>query len=81
MAKKELDRFDAHAKKNIQIKTKLTALIAGVILLSAFLVMIVSLTIFERQYVSEIQDDLLFTSTGMQQMLDDKTELLQGLPA
>ncbi|MCR5762164.1 MAG: cache domain-containing protein [Treponema sp.] len=78
MAKKELDRFDTKARKNIQIKTKLTALIAGVIILSAVLVMAVALVVFERQYVSDTEDDLQFTSIGMHQMLDDKTELLRG---
>ncbi len=78
MAKKELDRFDTHARKNIQIKTKLTALIAGVIILSAVLVMTASLIVFEKQYVTEVENDLQFTSSGMHRMLDDKTELLKG---
>ena len=78
MAKKELDRFDTHARKNIQIKTKLTALIAGVIILSAVLVMTTSLIVFEKLYVTEVENDLQFTSSGMHRMMDDKTELLKG---
>ena len=33
MAKKELDRFDTHAKKDISLQAKLIALVGGFILL------------------------------------------------
>ncbi|MBQ9538739.1 MAG: cache domain-containing protein [Treponema sp.] len=71
MAKKELDRFDTHAKKDISLQAKLIALVGGFILLGCAIVAIVSLTVFENRLVKNTQDELRFTEHGAKNVMDD----------
>lgn len=77
MARKELDRFDTKAKRDIQILTKLTGIVVGSILFSCVLVGVISLEVFERGYLKETQHNIEYTSNGVKQMIDEKTMLLK----
>ena len=71
MAKKELDRFDTHAKRDIQLSTKLIGLIGGFILLGCSMVAIISLTVFDSKLIKNTQDELKFTEQGAANVMND----------
>ncbi len=71
MAKKELDRFDRKAKRDIQLSTKLIALIGGFILLGCSTVAIISLTVFDSKLIKNTQDELKYTEHGAANVMND----------
>ncbi|MBP5465139.1 MAG: cache domain-containing protein, partial [Treponema sp.] len=71
MAKRELDRFDTKAKRNISLQAKLIALVGGFILLGCSTVAIVSLTVFDSKLVKNTQDELEYTEHGAKHIMDD----------
>ncbi|MBQ7168183.1 MAG: cache domain-containing protein [Treponema sp.] len=88
MAKKELDRFDTKAKRDISLQTKLIGLIGGFILLSAGLVAVISLTVFDSKLVKNTQNELKYTEQGAANVMQDwistlslSADLLSDSPA
>ena len=70
MAKKELDRFDNKARRNIQIATKLVALIASSIIASCIIVMAVSIVIFYIGFKKNIDERIEETAFGVQNTIE-----------
>ena len=70
MAKKELDRFDTNARRNIQIATKLVALIASSIIASCIIVMAVSIVIFYIGFKKNIDERIEETAFGVQNTIE-----------
>ena len=70
MAKKELDRFDTKARRNIQIATKLVALIASSIIASCIIVMSVSIVIFYIGFKKNIDERIEETAFGVQNTIE-----------
>ncbi|MBO4319683.1 MAG: hypothetical protein J5857_04365, partial [Treponema sp.] len=58
MAKKALDRFDTTAKKALPLSLRITVLTGLGILLTGIVVALVSLNVFYRGYVNEIEENL-----------------------
>ncbi len=71
MAKKELDRFDTKAKRDIRLSTKLIGLIGGFILLAAGLVATVSLSVFDSKLIRNTQAELTYTEKGAANVMAD----------
>ncbi len=71
MARKELDRFDTKAKRNMKLSTKLIGLIGGFILLGCSTVAIISLTVFDSKLVKNTQDELKHTEHGAANVMND----------
>ena len=67
MAKKELDRFDTNAKKALSLSFRITVLTGLGILLTGVVVALVSMTVFYKGYVNEIEDQI-----EMQRKLGDR---------
>lgn len=65
MARKELDRFDTHAKRDINISTKLVALLGCSIIASCIIVATISLFIFNNGFKKSIDETLDKTATGV----------------
>ena len=70
MARKELDRFDTKAKRDIQIAAKLTALIVLAIILGAAMV-VVCLEVSDYTQKGSLKDDITHTGVGAQRILVD----------
>lgn len=66
MAKKELDRFDTKAKRNMKISTKLMLLIGAAVIVSSVGVSILSLSIFNSKIIDNTIDDLNHTADGVE---------------
>lgn len=66
MAKKELDRFDTKAKRNMKISTKLMLLIGAAVIVSSVGVSILSLSIFNSKVIDNTVDDLSHTADGVE---------------
>ncbi len=88
MAKKELNRFDTKAKRNMSLQAKLIGLVGGFILLGCSVVAIVSLTVFDSKLVQNTQDELKYTEHGAKNVMDDwlatlalSADLLSDSPA
>ena len=78
MAKKELDRFDTKAKKDIQILAKLLALIGAAVIGSCVSVEIIAILIFDRGLMSETRERIEHTADGVDLTLKDWTSTLKG---
>ena len=78
MAKKELDRFELNPKRNVQIATKLIALIGGVIVFSCFIVTVLCLETFSRRQVAQAEASLIHTADGAQRVMVDWGVTLKG---
>ncbi len=76
MAKKELDRFDTKAKRNVQIKTKLVLIVFGAIVFCVLGTLCLTLAIFDRGLVKDAQDQIEHTATGVNQTLLDWIDTL-----
>ena len=72
MAKKELDRFDTHAKRDVQIRTKLLIYVGLAIVVCCAGVAALSIAVFDRGYLDEIQNELVYTMDGCLMILDDR---------
>ncbi|MBQ9539181.1 MAG: cache domain-containing protein [Treponema sp.] len=71
MAKKELDRFDTHAKRDVQIRTKLLFYVGLAIIVCCAGVATLSITVFNRGYMEEVQNEMVYTMEGCNMMLDE----------
>ncbi|MCR5623307.1 MAG: cache domain-containing protein [Treponema sp.] len=71
MAKKELDRFDTKAKRDMKLSTKLIGLIGGFILLAAVLVATISLSVFDSKLIKNTQKELTYTEHGAANVMAD----------
>ena len=77
MAKKELDRFDTTARRDVQIATKLVALIASSILASCVIVMATSVMIFYIGFKKHIDERIDETAFGVNNTIETwSTDLL-----
>lgn len=72
MAKKELDRFDTKAKRNMRISTKLMLLIGAAVIISAVGVSILSLSIFNSKMIDNTIDDLNHTADGVELYINSR---------
>ena len=93
MARKELDRFDTHAKRDMQIATKLTLVIAGIAVACCFIIAAVSTMTFDSNYrknmeveldgsgngVANLEKDWLSTLQGYAQILSDRSDILDSI--
>ncbi len=75
---KELDRFDANPKKNISLRTKLIAMIAGASIVGVTATGAVALTTFDRGLVNQTVTELEHTTDGVEWILEDWTDTLAG---
>ena len=66
MAKKELDRFDTKAKRNMRISTKLMLFIGAGVVISSIGVCILSLGIFYSKMIDNTIEDLNHTADGVE---------------
>ena len=78
MAIKELNRFDTNAKRNVQIATKLTAVIGAVALVCCLGIAFISIYIFNRNLRTDTTDTLRDTADGVEFILDDWMKTLYG---
>ena len=78
MAKKELDRFDTNAKRDMQIKTKLIAIVLGSIVFCVVGTMALTLNIFNGGLTAQTERTLVEnTTSGVEATLSDwQTSLL-----
>ncbi|WP_294428517.1 methyl-accepting chemotaxis protein [uncultured Treponema sp.] len=81
MAKKIENNKWVRGKKDIQIATKLIALIGGVIVLSSVIIAAVSLTVFDRKQVSATEEQLIHSAEGAKSIMDDWLVTLSGYGA
>ncbi len=75
---KELDRFEVNPKKNISLRTKLIAMIAGASIVGVAVTGFVALTTFDKGLVGQTISDLEHTTDGVQWILEDWTDTLLG---
>ena len=75
---KELDRFDPNPKKNISLKTKLIAMIAGASIIGVAVTGAVALVTFNNGLMNQTMEDLEHTTTGVQWILEDWQDTLSG---
>ncbi len=66
MSKKELDRFDTRAKRNMRISTKLMLIIGAAVIVSSVGVSILSLSIFNSKMIGNTIEDLNHTADGVE---------------
>ena len=71
MARKELDWHDKNAKRDIQISTKLLAVIAGIVFLGTFGATFLTLNIFDKRMTSDIEAGLETTAAGINSTFTD----------
>ena len=77
MARKELDRFDTNAKRDVSISTKLMLIIGVSVVLSCIGVCALSLQFFNAGIISGTEEDLLHTTDdGVDVMLGDRSDQL-----
>ncbi|MBQ9622150.1 MAG: hypothetical protein IJR39_02270, partial [Treponema sp.] len=67
--------------KDIQIQTKLIALIGAVIVFSSVAVAAISLTVFDRKQVKATEDQLVHSADGALRIMDDWIVTLKGYAA
>ena len=75
---KELDRFDPNPKKNVKLKTKLIAMIAGATIAGVAIAATVSLTVFDKGLMDQTKIDLQHTTAGVEWILQDWLDTLGG---
>ena len=71
MAKKELDRFDTKAKRDMQISVKLNLIIAAAVIFSCVGIATISLFVFDRNIVRDTEDRMEGISNGALNTLSD----------
>ena len=72
MARKELDRFDTTAKRDVRISTKLMLLIGVAVILSSVGVGTLSLSVFDSKMIDNTIDDLTHTADGVELLLKSR---------
>lgn len=83
MAKKKIENnrpIDPNAR-DIQIQTKLIALIGGVIIFSSLVVSVVSLTVFSTMQIKAAEEQLQNSAHGAMRVMDDWMLTLKGYAA
>ena len=75
---KELDRFDPNPKKNISLKTKLIAMIAGASIIGVVVSGAVALITFDHGLLEQTVEELEHTTDGVQWILEDWLDTLGG---
>ena len=71
MARKELDWHDQNAKRDVQIATKLLAMIAGIVFLGTVGATFLTLSIFDRGMTADITAGLETTANGINSTFTD----------
>ena len=71
MAKKELNRFDTHAKRDVQIRTKLLIYVGLAVIICCAGVATLSIVVFNKGYLNEVQNEMVYTMEGCNMMLDE----------
>ena len=79
MAKKELDRFDTHAKRDVQIRTKLLLYVGIAVVVCCAGVAALSILVFDRSYLDEVQNELVYTMEGCQMMVRDREDIAKEI--
>lgn len=74
MAQKELDRFEKNPKRDIQILTKLVALIASAVIISCVGIAASTLAIFNHGLVKYTEEGLVYTADGVGLTLQNWTQ-------
>ena len=74
----ELDRFDTKAKRNVQITTKLLAIIIASVILSAFGVAVIELHIFDGGFRNHTDESLANYAKGLDMTLKDWRDTLES---
>ena len=72
MAKKELDRFDTNAKRDVQIRTKLLIYVGLAIIICCAGVAALSIAVFDKGYLNEVQNELVYTMDGCLMILEER---------
>ena len=75
---KELDRFEEHPKKNISLKTKLIAMIAGASIIGVAVTGTMALTVFDKGLLNQTIEELEHTTSGIEWILEDWLDTLGG---
>ncbi len=75
---KELDRFDPHPKKNISLRTKLIAMIAGASIIGVSVTAGVALSTVGNDLLTQAIQGLEHTTSGVQWILEDWMDTLGG---
>ena len=75
---KELDRFDPNPKKNVSLKTKLIAMIAGASFIGVAVTATLSLTVFDKGLMNQTIEDLGHITDGVEWILQDWLDTLGG---
>lgn len=75
---KVLDRFDPNPKKNVSLKTKLIAMIAGASIIGVFVTGAVALATFDKGLQTQTIDELEHTTNGVEWILEDWLDTLSG---
>lgn len=78
MAKKELDRFDIHAKSNMKIRTKLIGIIVGSAIIFVAGTMSLTLAIFDHELLREAKEGIEFTANGVNSTVQDWKNTICG---
>ena len=78
MASKELDRFDTHAKRGVQIRTKLIGIILGAIVLSCVITETICIEVNKQRLIASTEKSQINTSEGALRVLDDWNITLKG---
>ena len=78
MAIKELNRFDTNAKRNVQIATKLTAVIGAVALICCFGIAFIAIYIFNANLRKDTEETLRHSADGVEFVLNDWMDSLYG---
>ena len=72
MAKKELDRFDTNARRNMKISAKLRLFIGAGVVISSVGVCLLSLGIFNSKTIDNTIEDLSHTASGVEFFISSK---------
>ena len=78
MAKTELNRFDKNAKRDIQIRTKLLLYIGIAVIVCCAGVASLSIYVFNKGFIDDIEEGLSYTEKGVGSTLDDWGSTLVG---
>ncbi|MBQ3670179.1 MAG: cache domain-containing protein [Treponema sp.] len=76
--KKELNRFDTTAKRDVQILTKLMTMIIGSVIISVVGVAVLELNIFDTGVRQSTDNDLMNFATGLDMTLKDWRDTLEA---
>mgnify|MGYP002870009759 CR=1 FL=1 len=78
MAQKELDRFDKNAKRNMRLSTKLSLMIAAMVIGCCVIVEVLAIKVFSSRQLAVTEADIEHTAVGAERVLKDWVETLKG---